>query len=133
MRRRIETHRLPDFPLFLTRVFLNDLFSIGILPITEGLIFTILYICLLRLGGHPIASAVIALMLTEVSLVLFCVAIKKSLVGSEWGVRSLDALLVLAALRLLLRSGLLLRLVQRASGVLRRDYSLEFYPTVDGM
>ena len=80
-----ETHKLPGFRLFLTRVFLNDLFSIGILPITEGLIFTILYICLLRLGGHPIASAVIALMLTEVSLVLLCVAIKKALVGSEWG------------------------------------------------
>jgi hypothetical protein len=32
-----------------------------------------------------VASAVIALFLTEVSLVLLCVAIKKSLVGSEWG------------------------------------------------
>jgi non-ribosomal peptide synthetase-like protein len=80
-----QSHRLPDFPLFLTRVFLNDLFSIGILPITEGLIFAVLYISLLRLGGHPIASAVIALMLTGVNLVLLCVAIKKSLVGSEWG------------------------------------------------
>ncbi len=80
-----ETHRPPDFPLFLGRVFLNDLFSIGILPITEGLIFAILYICLLRLGGHPIVSAVIALMLTAIGLVLFCVAIKKALVGSEWG------------------------------------------------
>ncbi|HMD17338.1 MAG TPA: hypothetical protein VKH18_11780, partial [Terriglobales bacterium] len=80
-----ETHRLPDFPLFLTRVFLNDLFSVGILGITEGLIFTILYICLLRLGGPPIASAVFALVLGEVSLVLLCIAIKKSLVGSEWG------------------------------------------------
>jgi len=75
----------PGFSLFLTRVFLNDLFSIGILPIAEGLIFTILYICLLRLGSHPIASAVMALLLTEVNLVLLCVAIKKSLVGSEWG------------------------------------------------
>ena len=80
-----ETHRPPSFPLFLARVFLNDIFSIGVLHITEGLIFTILYICFWRLGGHPIASAVIALMLTEVSLVLICVAIKKSLVGSEWG------------------------------------------------
>jgi non-ribosomal peptide synthetase-like protein len=80
-----ETHRLPDFPLFLTRVFLNDLFSIGVMRIIEGLIFAILCICLLRLGGHPVASAVIALMLTEVNLVLLCVAIKKSLVGSEWG------------------------------------------------
>ena len=80
-----QCHRLPDFPLFLTRVFLNDLFSIGILPITEGLIFAILYICLSRLGGHPIASTVIALMVTGVCLVLLCVAIKKSLVGREWG------------------------------------------------
>ena len=80
-----QAHRLPDFPLFLTRVFLNDLLSIGILPITEGLIFAILYISLLRLGGHPIASAAIALVLTGVNLVLLCVAIKKSLVGSEWG------------------------------------------------
>jgi non-ribosomal peptide synthetase-like protein len=80
-----ETHRLPGFPLFLTRVFLNDLFSIGILPFTEGLIFTILYICLLRLGGQPITSAVAALMLTAVTLVLFSVAIKKFLVGGKWG------------------------------------------------
>jgi len=80
-----EIHRLPDFPLFLTRVGLNDLFSIGLLRIPEGLIFTILYICVLRLGAHPIASALIALVLTEVNLILFCVAIKKSLVGSEWG------------------------------------------------
>jgi hypothetical protein len=80
-----ETHRLPNFPLFLTRVFLNDIFGVGTLSMTEGLIFTILYICLLRLGGHPVASAVIALLLGEVNLVLFCVAIKKSLVGSEWG------------------------------------------------
>ena len=80
-----ETHRLPDFLLFLTRVFLFDFFSIGMLPITEGIVFPILYICLLRLGGHPIASAAIALILAEVNLVLFSVAIKKSLVGSEWG------------------------------------------------
>jgi non-ribosomal peptide synthetase-like protein len=80
-----ETHRRPDFPLFLTRVFLFDFFSIGILPLTEMIIFPILYICLLRLGGHPIASAAIALILVEVNLVLFSVAIKKSLVGSKWG------------------------------------------------
>lgn len=80
-----ETHRLPGFPLFLTRLFLFDFFSIGILPITEGLIFAILYICLLQLSGHPITSAVTALLLTEVTLVLFCVAIKKFFVGSLWG------------------------------------------------
>jgi hypothetical protein len=81
-----KTHRLPSFPLFLTRVFLNDIFSIGILPFTEGLIYTIfLYFCLLRLGGQPVTSAVAALILTAVSLVLFSVAIKKFLVGSRWG------------------------------------------------
>ena len=80
-----ETHRLPDFPLFLARVLLFDFFSIGMLPLTEMIIFPILYICLLRLGGHSIVSAAIALVLVEVSLVLFSVAIKKSLVGSEWG------------------------------------------------
>ena len=80
-----ETHKPPSFPLFLARVFLNDLFSIGMLRLAEGLIFAILYICLLRLGSHPIASSVMALLLTEVNLVLLCVAIKKSLVGSEWG------------------------------------------------
>jgi hypothetical protein len=80
-----ETCGRPEFPIFLTRVLLFDFFSISVLPITEGLIFTILYLCLLRLGVHMVASALIALPLTEVSLVLLCVAIKKSLVGSEWG------------------------------------------------
>ena len=80
-----ETHRRPGFLLFLTRVFLFDFFSIGMLPLAEVIVFPILYICLLRLGGHPIASAAIALILVEVTLVLFSLAIKKSLVGSEWG------------------------------------------------
>jgi len=80
-----ETRRLPSFRLFLARVFLNDLVSIGMLRITEGLVLSLLYICLLRLIGHPIGASVIALALTEVNLVLLAVAIKKFLVGSEWG------------------------------------------------
>jgi len=80
-----EAHRRPKLPIFLARVLLFDLFGISVLPITEGLIFTILYLCLLRLDGYLVASAVIALLLTEVSQVLFCVAIKKALVGREWG------------------------------------------------
>jgi non-ribosomal peptide synthetase-like protein len=80
-----QTQKLPKFPIFLTRVLLFDFFSIGILPVTEGLIFAILYICLLRLGGYEVANAVIAMLLTEVSLVLLCVAVKKSLLGREWG------------------------------------------------
>jgi non-ribosomal peptide synthetase-like protein len=80
-----EAHRLPDFPLFLTRVLLFDFLSIGMLPITEMIVFPVMYVCLLRLGGPPIASALIALILVEFNLVLFSVAIKKSLIGSEWG------------------------------------------------
>src|SRR6516225_9332647 len=49
------------------------------------------------------------------------------------GNRSLGAVLVLAAFCLFLRTGLLLRLVQEAARVLRRDYPLEFHPAVDGM
>ena len=79
-----KTRQLPNFTLFLSRVFLNDLVGIGMLPIAGGLIFTILYVCLLRLGGHPAASAIIALTLAEISLIGFCIAIKKCLVG-EWG------------------------------------------------
>ena len=48
-----ETHKLPGFRLFLTRVFLNDLFSIGMLRITEGLIFTILYHLPVAIGRTP--------------------------------------------------------------------------------
>ena len=80
-----QAQKPPGFPLFLTRVFLNDLFSIGLLRMTEGLAFTILYICLLRWGGDPITNVIIALVLTEVAMVLSFVMIKKALVGSEWG------------------------------------------------
>jgi hypothetical protein len=39
----------------------------------------------LRWSGHSIASALIALTLAAISLVLFCIVIKKSLAGREWG------------------------------------------------
>ena len=45
----------------------------------------ILYVCLLRLNGHPVINGIIAAILTEVGLVLLCVAIKKVLIGREWG------------------------------------------------
>ncbi len=80
----LENDTPPSFPLFLTRLFLFDFFSIGVLRIAEVMVFAILSTCLLRLGGHPIASAVIALILVEATLVLLSVAIKKGLVG-EWG------------------------------------------------
>jgi non-ribosomal peptide synthetase-like protein len=80
------THKPPTFPLFLTRVLLNDFFSIGMLRVTEGLIFAVLYICSLRFGVDPIVAALIALLLTETSLILLSVAIKQVLVGRKWGV-----------------------------------------------
>jgi hypothetical protein len=81
-----ESHGRPSFPLFLTRVLLNDLFSIGMLPVAEGLVFMLLYISLLRLDVNPIASAFIALIFTEVTLVLLCGGIKKLLIGRKWGI-----------------------------------------------
>ena len=46
----------------------------------------ILYISLLHSGASPLASAAISLILAEISLVLLCVTIKRSLVGSNWGI-----------------------------------------------
>ena len=128
-----ENQGRPSFPLFLTRVFLNDLFSIGMLPVAEGLAFMMIYLSLLRLEVDSITSAFIALIFTEVTLVLLCVAIKKIPYRQEVGARSRDALLVLEALRLLLRAGLLLCLVPDAAGILRRNHPRESDPAVDGM
>ncbi len=80
-----DAHNLPSLPLFLGRVFLNDIFGIGILRIAGVLAYVVLYTILLRLGGHPVLSALTALVLTEVVLVVSCAAIKKLIVGSRWG------------------------------------------------
>jgi hypothetical protein len=80
-----ETHNKPGLSLFLTRVFLFDFFSIGMLRIVEALIFTILFVGLLRAGAGAIVGAVIAFVLTEVCAVLLSVAVKRTLVGNEWG------------------------------------------------
>jgi non-ribosomal peptide synthetase-like protein len=80
-----EAHRLPGFGIFLTRVFLFDFSSIGILRILEGLIFTILFVGLLRSGIDTISSALVGLLITEIIAVLLCITMKKGLVGSEWG------------------------------------------------
>ncbi len=71
--------------MFLARVFLNDIFSIGILRIPNIIVFVLLFTGLLRLGEHPVVSALIALFLSEFILVVLCVAIKKIMVGSKWG------------------------------------------------
>jgi len=80
-----EAQKLPGFPLFLTRVFLNDIFSIGILRSAIMLVYVIIYISLLRLDGNLIVSALLALILAEIIMVVLCAAIKKLLVGSKWG------------------------------------------------
>ena len=79
------THQPPTFSLFLTRVLLNDFFSIGMLRVTEGVIFAVLFICSMRLGVDPILGAFAALLLTETGLITLSVTIKQILVG-EWGV-----------------------------------------------
>ncbi|MEA1888343.1 MAG: hypothetical protein U9N50_00995 [Pseudomonadota bacterium] len=80
-----ESQRLPTLPLFLARVFLNDIFSIGILPIAALLVYVILYTSLIRMELHLLVSAFIALILADLILVVSCTAIKKILVGSQWG------------------------------------------------
>jgi non-ribosomal peptide synthetase-like protein len=80
-----EAQKLPGLSLFLTRVFLNDIFSIGILRIPNIIVFVLLYTSFLRLGQHVVISAFIALVLSEVVLVTSCALIKKVLVGGHWG------------------------------------------------
>jgi non-ribosomal peptide synthetase-like protein len=80
-----EAYRLPVFSLFLGRVFLNDIVGVGLLRSATVLAYVILYTGLLRSLGHPVASAFIALMLSEVALIMLCAAIKRILVGNKWG------------------------------------------------
>ena len=77
--------RLPGLPLFLGRVLLNDVFSIGVLRIAHVLVFAVAYTVLLRSGSSLLLTAFLALILTEVALVAAAAAVKKILVGSEWG------------------------------------------------
>ena len=80
-----EAHALPGFSLFLARILLNDIFSIGLLPMTGMLIYVVIFTTLLRLDVQVIVSAFLALLMAEVYLVLICAAVKKLLVGSVWG------------------------------------------------
>ncbi|EFK11710.1 non-ribosomal peptide synthetase domain protein [delta proteobacterium NaphS2] len=80
-----RSQTLPRFSLFLGRVFLNDVFGLGILRIADVLAYAVLYTVLLRLLAHPVISAFMALILTEGIMILSCAMIKKVLVGSYWG------------------------------------------------
>ncbi|NOY00570.1 MAG: hypothetical protein GXP30_12665 [Verrucomicrobia bacterium] len=75
----------PSLLLFLLRVSLHDIFSVGILPIAEVLVYAILYTVLLSLGGHAVVSACLALVLVEFVLIVFCVLLKRLVVGKQWG------------------------------------------------
>lgn len=80
-----KRQKLPGFPLFLGRVCLNDVFSIAVLRIVEGLVFTLLYVCLQRNGVDSINSAILALILAEAGLIGLSVTVKQTLVGNSWG------------------------------------------------
>jgi non-ribosomal peptide synthetase-like protein len=80
-----ENETLPGFSLFLTRVVLNDLFSVGTLRITEGFVFAISYLGLSRWGLNLVANVLVSILLTELTLVLFAAVIKACLVGRRWG------------------------------------------------
>ncbi len=75
---------LPGFSIFLGRIFLIDIFSIGLRPMLEVLVFVLLYTGLQQQGGHVLLSASGTLLLTVAIMVLLSVMVKKLLVG-KWG------------------------------------------------
>ena len=97
------------------------------------LIFTILYICSLRMGFGPLIGALLALFVDRGPSDLVQRRDQEGFRRQGLGRQSCDALLVLAALRLLFRAGLLFRLVPGTSEVLRRHDPREPHLTVDGM
>jgi non-ribosomal peptide synthetase-like protein len=79
-----EQHRKPSLQIFLARVLLNDVISIGVLRIANVLVYVLFYIALLRMGGQVFVSVFIALVLAGATLVLSCIVVKLLLVG-KWG------------------------------------------------
>ncbi len=67
------------------RLALGDLLRVGMLPVTEVLVYAILFNILLRFIGQPALSALTALVLTEGVLVGLCILVKQVLVGGKWG------------------------------------------------
>ena len=80
-----EAQRLPTLPLFLARVALNDVLGIGMLRMAGALVYVALYTILARLGGHPVVSAFVAMILAALILLVSSAVIKRLLVGSRWG------------------------------------------------
>ena len=65
-------------------MFLNDIFSIGLLPSAGILVYICLFTSLMRLHDQLIVNALVALVLAEMALIFLSVSIKKFLVGL-WG------------------------------------------------
>ena len=80
--RKWRTGQLSAFPLFLARVLLNDFFSIGMVPITDELIFMVLYV---RSGAASVRSSARCSRCCSRASDLARVTVKKVLVGREWG------------------------------------------------
>ena len=81
-----EPEKPPTFSLFLVRVLLNDIFSIGFLPIANVIAYVLVFTALMRWEVHPVAGAFIALAIAEFILIFLCVVIKMVFVGRTWGV-----------------------------------------------
>ncbi len=81
----IEAQTRPGLSLFLGRLFLNDIFSIGVLGFQGLLIYVVSYTTLLRLGWDPALGAFAALVVAEFLLVLLSALVKKVVVGKNWG------------------------------------------------
>jgi len=77
--------RLPNAGLFLARVLLNDLLRVALLPSTIVLFVALITTALVFYGFSEPLSAVLALVLAETSLVILAIAVKRILVGPQWG------------------------------------------------
>jgi len=77
--------RLPNAGLFLARVLLNDVLRVAVLPSATVLVVALIMTALVFYGFSEPTSAVLALVLAEASLVILAIAVKRLLVGPQWG------------------------------------------------
>jgi len=133
LRRRMETtDRRASPSSWLGRRPERRLSASGVVPSNEGLILHDSVHLFLAILGDTDCQRGHCFVLQKFSLVLNLRRDQEVPCGSEWGADHTTPSGPGGTLPLL-RAGLLLRLVQAASGVLRRNYPLEFYPAADGM
>ncbi|MGD8589226.1 MAG: hypothetical protein PVG22_10390, partial [Chromatiales bacterium] len=75
---------LPSLGLFLLRFCLFDLIKVGVLPTAEIICYALVFLVLHLLGFGVVAAAALALVGTELWLLLLCLMTKRVLVG-RWG------------------------------------------------